>query len=165
MQRQLIQIVKKVSNYLKLSDGRYVDQRFITNINENYLYKPEQAADILGCSISLIYKICASTKSKKTDPRLMAWIVPQKKYTYRTIASKLNCSESLIRHLTRIGEIERTPISQTFRVPGWSINDYIIQNTFIDEDMSKLDIIKVSTLIRIPGFSIQKYILSNCSDN
>lgn len=139
-----------------------IDPRHVAGIDRTFRYSPEQVAAILGCSTNLVYKLVARSSSSagKADPRHVADIKPNYKYRTDQVAAMFNCSAALIYKLRMLGALEQSPLRASYRIPGWSVADYIAANARQSES---LHFVSVGTLIRVPGWSLSEYISSNCS--
>ncbi len=56
-------------------------------------------------------------------------INPTRRYRVDEVAKILNCSRSMVYKLLYMGELEWVQIGKVYRVPGWSIIDYLEANS------------------------------------
>ncbi len=61
---------------------------------------------------------------------------------------------SKVNLLALCGKFERTPILNTYRIPGWSVQDFIKENAARAPGEKSIDFLSVGSLIRIPGWAI-----------
>lgn len=144
-------------------NGAWIDKRHIANVDVKHYYAPDEAAQLLGCHRNTIYKLCADITPGEIDTRHFIGIDADRKYTYRHVAAHFNVSDSLIRSMARSGDLERSPIGNTFRIPGWSLCDLIKNNAASLPGISHLDYLQISTLIRIPGWALKDHLLVGCT--
>lgn len=149
---------------IQLDDGDIIDARHLNGIDENFYYTIDQVAELMGCSRSLISQLCIrKDKGKNIDPRHLAIVTPETKYTALALSKKLNVSVPLICKLRYIGHLESTPLRHSHRIPGWSVIDYVKANASSASHGLFLDSVSIGVSVRIPGWSILQYISKNCS--
>lgn len=141
-----------------------IDERHVNGIDPGFRYSPEQVAQMLGCSVNLIYVLTArpSGCAGVADARHMQDIRPQYKYRTDQVAGLFNCSTGLIYKLRMCGLLEQSPLRSSYRIPGWSLIDYIAANA--GPSNAPLQYVSISKLIRIPGWALIDYITANCSE-
>ncbi len=64
------------------------------------------------------------------DRRLIENINPQKMYRLYELEAEtmLNCSRSFLHKLIYKGELESVKVGNSYRVPGWSVIEYLKRN-------------------------------------
>jgi len=150
-----------------LPNGEIIDSRHIEGIEGSYRYSPQELAKIMCCDQTIIYKLCARENQEKdglsVDPRHSEDIERENRYTALTLSKKFNVNRNLICKLRYLGELESTPLLKAYRIPGWSIIDYVQSHASPMTQGELLDFVSIGKLIRIPGWSIIQYLQRNCS--
>ena len=130
-------------------------------------YSPKEVANVLGCSVALVSQLCLrrrKTRDDKIDPRHFDDVRAERKYSGVELARKFSCSYQTIYKLRQLGCLESSPLLTSYRIPGWSVRDFIAENASPSSTDHKLQFVSIFTLIRIPGWSLIDYIENNCSE-
>ena len=58
-------------------------------------------------------------------------IDPLRRYRIDEVQQILNCSKSMVYHLIYTGKLEWLKVGYHYRIPGWSLIDYIKENSSV----------------------------------
>ncbi len=147
-----------------LENGEIIDARFVQGIDPFFRYSSADVAKFFTISLESVSKLCERKNApKKLDPRHWQDIKEDRTYTSQEVANLFNCSRNLIYKLRFSGHFEQIRIRNTWRIPGWSLIDYIQENAAGVPSDNRLDFLSVGKLLRIPGWSLIDYIEKNCT--
>lgn len=149
MRRTFIQVdLFDENEVISTRTGELIDRRHLSGINEDRYYKVHEVAFFLGCEISLVYRMLDRefTGDKKIDQRFIEWIDRDRKYQKSSLARKWNCADRTVRKLANIGLLEKSPLQNTYRIPGWSILNFVAENVTHAATSKQLDGLKIGWL-------------------
>jgi len=146
-----------------------IDMRHVAGIEITKRYTTEEAATILGCSDSLILKLCNRQFHRPTitkDWRHWSDIGSKLKYTDPQVSKILAVSRILVFRLRKTGVLAESPLRSTVRIPGWSLIDFVQSNASFPPDgiNSHLEFLTIGRCIRVPGWSLRDFIIAGCSN-
>lgn len=140
-----------------------LDPRLVEGIVPEMRYNSSQAAQILGCSSSLVIKLCDRSYLDKghIDPRHYNDFLHNRKYSDAEVARKLNVSHTTIYFIRKCGILEESPLRHVTRIPGWSLIDFIKNNT--SNVNANLQFFSTKRIVRIPGWSLIDFLKNDKS--
>lgn len=144
--------------------GKLIDSRHVSHIDQQRFHTVKQAAELLDCSVELIYKLISKNTSRQhADDRHTA-LFTKRSYNTKELAELLNVHRDAIYKLRMYGHLEQSPLHKAVRIPSWSVCDLLDECSY-QNTISGIHFISIPTnTIRIQGWSLASYIAANCSE-